>query len=68
MRDVAVERADDAVGNAGEIRSRLDQGLPIGRDATIELRNQHASYVATWYGLSALSAVSLHRVLKRRAF
>lgn len=27
----------------------LESGIPIGRAATVELRNQHAVYAATWY-------------------
>lgn len=36
--------------------TRLARGVPIGRSATIELRNQHAVYAATWLSLSAATA------------
>lgn len=26
----------------------MQQGMPVGRPAQVELRNQHASYAATW--------------------
>jgi surfeit locus 1 family protein len=32
---------------------RLMRGVPVGRAATIELRNQHMTYAVTWCGLSA---------------
>ncbi|CBQ70275.1 related to Surfeit locus protein 1 [Sporisorium reilianum SRZ2] len=35
-------------GNVGEAATRVAQGVPVGRAATIELRNQHAVYAATW--------------------
>lgn len=35
-------------GNVGEAATRIAQGIPVGRAATIELRNQHAVYAATW--------------------
>lgn len=35
-------------GNAGEAAQRVADGIPIGRPPTIELRNQHATYAATW--------------------
>lgn len=35
-------------GHAGEAAIRISEGVPIGRAATIELRNQHAVYAATW--------------------
>lgn len=28
---------------------RLMRGVPVGRAATIELRNQHMTYAVTWY-------------------
>ncbi len=38
----------NADGNVGEAATRIAQGIPVGRAATIELRNQHAVYAATW--------------------
>lgn len=35
-------------GHAGEAAMRISEGVPIGRATTIELRNQHAVYAATW--------------------
>ncbi|SNX82250.1 related to Surfeit locus protein 1 [Melanopsichium pennsylvanicum] len=35
-------------GNVGEAATKIAQGIPVGRAATIELRNQHAVYAATW--------------------
>lgn len=41
-------RGVDTDGNVGEAATRVAQGIPVGRAATIELRNQHAVYAATW--------------------
>lgn len=35
-------------GNAGEIKMKLARGTPVGRAASIELRNQHMTYAVTW--------------------
>ncbi|KZT02471.1 mitochondrial protein required for respiration [Laetiporus sulphureus 93-53] len=55
-------------GHGGEQMSRLAQGIPIGRTPTVDVRNSHASYVVTWYSLSAFTAVMFIRLLlKKRA-
>lgn len=38
--------ADD---NPGRVELFLREGVPVGRNAAIELRNMHATYAATWY-------------------
>lgn len=35
-------------GYAGEAGTRLSRGIPLGREATVDVRNSHLSYVATW--------------------
>lgn len=35
-------------GYAGEAGARLSQGIPLGRQATVDVRNSHMSYVLTW--------------------
>lgn len=37
-----------AEGHAGEAETRLKKGIPVGRPATVDLRNAHLSYVITW--------------------
>ncbi|CAL1694951.1 unnamed protein product [Somion occarium] len=53
-------------GHAGDASTRLSQGIPIGRPATVDVRNSHASYVVTWYSLSALTTVMFIRLLLRQ--
>ncbi|KAG6911618.1 hypothetical protein DXG01_011921 [Tephrocybe rancida] len=45
VQPVFVEQIFD--GHAGEAGTRLSKGIPIGRAATIDLRNAHLSYVIT---------------------
>ncbi|KAI5479815.1 COX1 assembly protein, Shy1 [Pseudohyphozyma bogoriensis] len=52
------------VGHAGEINRRIANGVPVGRSATIELRNQHVSYIMTWYALSAATAFMFFRLVR----
>lgn len=35
-------------GHAGDISSRLAHGIPVGRAPVVDVRNSHASYIATW--------------------
>jgi len=53
-------------GHAGDISSRLKHGIPIGRAPVVDVRNSHASYVATWYALSAFTSVMFVRLLMKR--
>lgn len=36
-------------GNVADAARYVQAGIPVGRAATVELRNQHAVYAATWY-------------------
>lgn len=38
-------------------------GGPIGGQTTISLRNEHLSYVVTWFSLSGLSAYVWYRAV-----
>ena len=38
-----------ADGHAGDASYRLTWGIPIGKAATVDVRNAHASYVVTWW-------------------
>jgi len=66
VQPVYIEEIFD--GHAGEAASRLNKGIPLGRSATVDVRNAHMSYVITWYSLSAFTALMLGRlILKRKA-
>ncbi|KAG0143918.1 hypothetical protein CROQUDRAFT_80559 [Cronartium quercuum f. sp. fusiforme G11] len=52
--------------NSGALKQMLSKGDPIGRSPQIQLRNMHATYIATWYGLSAITSVMAFRLLRRR--
>ncbi|PHH66401.1 hypothetical protein CDD81_7456 [Ophiocordyceps australis] len=41
------------------------RGIPYGRPAEVNLRNNHAQYIFTWYGLCAATSVMLYMVLKK---
>ncbi|KIK70749.1 hypothetical protein GYMLUDRAFT_148266 [Collybiopsis luxurians FD-317 M1] len=45
VQPVFVERV---FGHAGEADYCLSKGIPVGRAATVDLRNAHLSYVITW--------------------
>lgn len=44
---------------------REDRGIPIGRPAEVNLRNNHTQYIFTWYSLSLATTIMLWMVLKR---
>lgn len=50
-------------GHAGEASIRMSSGIPIGRAATVDVRNSHISYIVTWYSLSAFTTVMFLRLL-----
>ncbi|KAL8278665.1 hypothetical protein RQP46_008957 [Phenoliferia psychrophenolica] len=52
-------------GNAGQIREKLAVGSPVGRAASIELRNQHLTYAVTWYALSLATAFLFIRLVRQ---
>ncbi|KAH8802781.1 COX1 assembly protein-like protein Shy1 [Xylogone sp. PMI_703] len=47
------------------IWDREARGIPIGRPAEVNLRNNHAQYIFTWYALAAATSVMLWMVVKR---
>jgi len=66
VQPVFVEEIFD--GHGGDAASRVNRGIPVGRAPTVDVRNSHASYIATWYSLSAFTSVMFIRLLlKRRA-
>lgn len=52
-------------GHAGQISMRLAAGVPVGRSATIELRNQHMTYAITWYALSLATSILFFRLVRK---
>ncbi|KAG9243564.1 COX1 assembly protein-like protein Shy1 [Calycina marina] len=44
---------------------RAAKGIPIGRPAEINIRNNHAQYIFTWYALAAATSVMLWMVVKK---
>lgn len=44
---------------------REQKGVPIGRPAEVNLRNNHAQYIFTWFSLSAATSLMLWMVVKR---
>lgn len=49
-----------------EAYRREEAGIPIGRAPEVNLRNNHAQYIFTWYTLGAATAVMFWMVLKSR--
>ncbi len=45
--------------------NREDKGIPIGRPAEVNLRNNHTQYIFTWFSLSLATSVMLYMVVKR---
>lgn len=64
VQPVYIEQIFD--GHAGDAALCLTKGIPVGRPATVDLRNAHLSYVITWYGLSALTSLLFIRLLMKR--
>ncbi|KAG9830650.1 SURF1 family protein, partial [Aureobasidium melanogenum] len=48
-----------------ESYDREAKGIPIGRPAEVNLRNNHTQYIFTWYSLAAATSVMLWMVIKK---
>ncbi|KAF2007508.1 SURF1-domain-containing protein [Amniculicola lignicola CBS 123094] len=44
---------------------RTPKGIPIGRPATVNLRNNHTQYIFTWYALSFATSIMFWMVVKK---
>ncbi|OJJ00642.1 hypothetical protein ASPVEDRAFT_40182 [Aspergillus versicolor CBS 583.65] len=45
---------------------REAKGIPIGRAAEVNLRNNHSQYIFTWYGLSLATSIMLWMIIRKR--
>ncbi|KAK3190676.1 surf-like protein [Lecanicillium sp. MT-2017a] len=41
------------------------RGIPFGRPAEVNLRNNHAQYIFTWYGLAVATSIMMYLVMKK---
>ncbi|KAJ5124737.1 uncharacterized protein N7515_008562 [Penicillium bovifimosum] len=48
-----------------ESYNREAKGIPIGRAAEVNLRNNHSQYIFTWYGLSLATSIMLWMVVRK---
>ncbi|ORY60512.1 SURF1 family-domain-containing protein [Pseudomassariella vexata] len=48
-----------------EAMDMQSKGIPIGRPAEVNLRNNHAQYIFTWYGLSLATTIMFYMVVKK---
>lgn len=46
FRDVYLEEIFQ--GDSGDVKTKLNQGIPIGRPPTVDFRNTHATYAFIW--------------------
>ncbi|KAH8907930.1 SURF1-domain-containing protein [Coniochaeta sp. PMI_546] len=42
-----------------------EKGIPIGRQAEVNLRNNHAQYIFTWYGLAVATTIMFYILVKK---
>ncbi|KAJ5460140.1 Cytochrome oxidase assembly protein shy1 [Penicillium daleae] len=49
-----------------ESYDRIAKGRPLGRAAEVNLRNNHAQYIFTWYGLSLATSIMLWMVVRKK--
>ncbi|KAL1837065.1 hypothetical protein VTJ49DRAFT_4317 [Mycothermus thermophilus] len=43
----------------------LEKGVPVGRPAEVNLRNNHVQYIITWYGLSLATSIMFYLVVRK---
>ncbi|RAH75524.1 cytochrome oxidase assembly protein SHY1 [Aspergillus aculeatinus CBS 121060] len=49
-----------------ESYNREAKGIPIGRAAEVNLRNNHSQYIFTWYGLSLATTIMFWMIVRKR--
>ncbi|PYI02166.1 SURF1-domain-containing protein, partial [Aspergillus sclerotiicarbonarius CBS 121057] len=49
-----------------EAYDREAKGIPIGRAAEVNLKNNHSQYIFTWYGLSLATSIMLWMIIRKR--
>lgn len=45
---------------------RMEKGIPIGRPAEVNLRNNHTQYIFTWFSLSLATTIMMWMVVRKR--
>ncbi|KAF8476244.1 surfeit 1 [Kalaharituber pfeilii] len=53
------------VPDYAEAMDHISKGIPIGRPAEVNLRNNHLQYICTWYALSAATTVMFWLLVKK---
>ncbi|KAF8455128.1 COX1 assembly protein [Terfezia claveryi] len=48
-----------------ETQERMRKGIPVGRPAEVNLRNNHMQYIVTWYALSAATTFMFYLLVKK---
>ena len=48
-----------------EFMNKKARGVPIARPAVVDIRNNHAQYIFTWYGLCFATSIMFYLVVKR---
>ncbi|KAI5803436.1 SURF1 family protein [Peziza echinospora] len=43
----------------------MKKGIPIGRPAVVDLRNNHLQYIVTWYALSVCTSIMFYILVKK---
>ncbi|KAJ5219878.1 hypothetical protein N7468_009082 [Penicillium chermesinum] len=54
------------VPNLLDSYDRQAKGIPIGRIAEVNLRNNHSQYIFTWYGLSLATSIMLWMLVRKK--
>ncbi|KAJ5819802.1 hypothetical protein N7474_005393 [Penicillium riverlandense] len=49
-----------------EAYDRQAKGIPIGRAAEVNLRNNHSQYIFTWFGLSLATSIMLWMLVRKK--
>ncbi|KAE8151931.1 SURF1 family-domain-containing protein [Aspergillus avenaceus] len=49
-----------------EWMDRTAKGIPIGRAAEVNLKNNHSQYIFTWYGLCFATSIMLGMIIRKR--
>ncbi|KAG8929094.1 surf-like protein [Tulasnella sp. 419] len=63
VQPVLVEAIFD--GNVVDMMRSIRDGIPVGRAPTVDIRNEHMSYIVTWYSLSVATSFMFWKLISK---
>ncbi|KAJ6264123.1 hypothetical protein Dda_0265 [Drechslerella dactyloides] len=63
VQEVLIEETSE--NTVLNMMKRESRGIPIGREAAVNIRNNHFQYIVTWYSLGLATSVMFYMLIRR---